>query len=98
MQKKPKPLGKPLPQVEPELQRPPLFPQEIIVGCWYLCVVCRSCESPIAFWQAEGPDTPIHADNSFVFRDVPCPSCSARHDYPATAIQLLQALPEGPVQ
>jgi hypothetical protein len=98
VRKKPKPLGKARPKVEPELSRPPMFPHEVIVGGWYLCVFCKSCEAPIALWQAEGPHIPIHVDNSFVFQGMPCPTCSAPHDYPATAIRLLQAQPEEPTQ
>jgi hypothetical protein len=97
--KQPKPLGRQIVRKsEPALPRMPLLPAEVIAGRSYFCVVCKTCQQPIAFWEAEPNATMNHADDSFWFRQVPCPSCQTSHDYQATSIQLLVAQPEGPVQ
>lgn len=91
--KKPKPRGKPS-----QLPSIPLFAAEVIVGRTYLCLTCKTCGQWIALWEAI-PNMPMRVmDDSFWFRDLPCPKCQARHDYPASSMQLQEAQPAGPVQ
>ena len=70
---------------------------EVEIGKWYLCAKCGTCGQAIPFFEIL-PNAPMSDDGSFSFRDVACPYCEAKHDYPLGSLQRLQAQPEGPVQ
>jgi len=63
---------------------------EVKDGHWYLCAKCRSCGQAVPILEIL-PDAPISGDGTFTFRDVPCPYCGTKHDYPMRTLQRVQA-------
>jgi RNase P subunit RPR2 len=70
---------------------------DVKVGKWYLCAICRTCQRPIPILEIQ-KDAAISGDGTFSFRDVPCQDCGAKHDYPLNSLQRLQAQPMGRLQ
>lgn len=62
---------------------------EVKVGEWYECAICASCRWPIPIlWVMR--DAPKTDDGTFAFKDVPCPHCTAVHDYRSIDLVRLQ--------
>jgi DNA-directed RNA polymerase subunit RPC12/RpoP len=67
---------------------------EVEIGKWYLCAKCGTCEQALPLFEVL-PNAPVSGDGSFSFREVLCPYCGAKHDYPLESLQRLQAQPGG---
>jgi hypothetical protein len=59
-------------------------------GDWYLCARCRKCGQPIRLMGPLVPNASVNSDDTFVFRDMPCPQCGQVQDCPLSEAVRLQ--------
>ncbi len=63
---------------------------QIKVGHWYLCAICETCQETIPILEIQ-EDAAVSYDGIFAFKQVSCPSCKSKHDYPMAALRRIQA-------